>query len=120
MRYKDGIKGFINSDFIYYFRGFYEPGESDKTFTEVALREIFFDFNLSRKVYFRVGRQYLRWGRNYFWNPTDLINVDKKDFLDPNKNLQGTKGIRISMVLSILRIQTTSGIYPGQQNLSFL
>ena len=95
MRYKDGIKGFINSDFIYYFKGIYEPGEPDKTYADMALREIFLDFNLSRKVYFRVGRQYLRWGRNYFWNPTDLINVDRKDFLDPNKNLQGTKGIRI-------------------------
>ena len=95
MRYKDGIKGFINSDFIYNFRGIYEPGESDKTYVDSALREIFFDFNLNRKVYFRAGRQYLKWGRNYFWNPTDIINVDKKDFLDPDKNLQGTRGVKI-------------------------
>lgn len=94
MRFKDGIKGFINSDFIYYFRGIYEPGKSDKTYADPALREIFFDFNLNKKVYFRIGRQYLKWGRNYFWNPTDLINADKKDFLDPDKNLQGTGGVK--------------------------
>lgn len=97
MRYKDDIKGLINSDIIYYFRGIDEPGETDKTYVDTALREFFFDFNLNRKIYFRIGRQYLKWGRNDFWNPTDLINVDKKDFLDPDKNLQGTKGIKIHM-----------------------
>jgi hypothetical protein len=95
MRYKNGIKGFVNADTIYFFKGINQPGETDKEYTDQALREYFFDFNIKDKVYFRLGRQYLKWGRNYFWNPTDLINVDKKDFLDPNKNLQGTKGIKI-------------------------
>jgi hypothetical protein len=94
MRYQNGIKGFVNSDFIYYFRGINEPGKSDKTYADVALREYFFDFNVKRKIYFRVGKQYLKWGRNFFWNPTDLINVAKKDFLDPDKNLQGTRGVK--------------------------
>ena len=97
MRYRDGIKGFVNSDFIYYFEGIYEPGKSDKTYADVALREYFIDFNLKRKIYFRLGKQYLKWGRNYFWNPTDLINVEKKDFLDPDKNLEGTRGVKIHM-----------------------
>ncbi len=95
MRYKDGIKGFVNLDTIYNFRGINQSGEKDKEYTDQALREFFFDFNIKEKVYFRLGRQYLKWGRNYFWNPTDLINVDKKDFLDPNKNLQGAKGVKI-------------------------
>ncbi len=96
MRYKNGIKGFVNADTIYYFRGINRIGETDKEYTDQALREYFFDFNVEEKVYFRLGRQYLKWGRN-FWNPTDLINVDKKDFLDPNKNLQGTRGIKVHM-----------------------
>ena len=29
------------------------------------------------KIYFRTGKQVLKWGRSYFWNPTDLINVEK-------------------------------------------
>jgi hypothetical protein len=94
MRYKDGIKGFVNADIIYYFRGINQHGEADKEYTDQALREYFFDFNVKDKVYFRLGRQYLKWGRN-FWNPTDLINVEKKDFLDPNKNLQGTRGVKV-------------------------
>lgn len=97
MRYRDGIKGFVNSDFIYYFKGIYESGETDKTYTDAALREYFVDFNLKRKIYFRLGKQYLKWGRNFFWNPTDLINVDRKDFLDPDKNLEGTRGVKIHM-----------------------
>jgi hypothetical protein len=97
MRYRDGIKGFVNSDFIYYFKGIYDPGKADKTYTDVALREYFIDFNLNNKIYFRLGKQYLKWGPNFFWNPTDLINVDRKDFLDPDKNLEGTRGVKIHM-----------------------
>ncbi len=97
IRYKDGIKGFVNADVIYYFRGINQPGETDKEYTDQALREYFMDFNINNKVYFRLGRQYLKWGRNFFWNPTDLINVEKKDFMDPNKNLQGTRGIKVHM-----------------------
>lgn len=95
MRYRDGIKGFVNSDFIIYFRGINESGKSDKTYADVALREYFIDYNLKRKIYFRLGKQYLKWGRNFFWNPSDLINVEKQDFLDPDKNLEGTRGIKI-------------------------
>jgi hypothetical protein len=59
------------------------------------LREVFFDFNVNRAVYVRIGKQYLKWGRNFFWNPSDLINVEKQDFLDPDKNLEGTRGVKV-------------------------
>ncbi len=42
--------------------------------------ELFLDANVERKVYFRVGKQVLQWGRCYFFNPTDLINVERKSF----------------------------------------
>ena len=69
-RYKWGIKAFANTDIIYTYGDF---DDSDQ-----FLREVFFDFNIKRKIYFRLGKQYLQWGRNYFWNPTDLINVEKQ------------------------------------------
>ena len=86
-RYKWGIKAFTNTDIIYSYGDFDEFDQ--------FLREVFFDFNINRAVYVRVGKQYLQWGRNFFWNPSDLINVEKQDFLDPDKNLEGTRGIKI-------------------------
>ena len=86
-RYKWGIKAFANTDIIYSY-GDYDDFDQ-------FLREVFFDFNVNRTVYVRIGKQYLKWGRNYFWNPSDLINVEKQDFLDPDKNLEGTRGVKI-------------------------
>ncbi len=45
-----------------------------------ALRvpEIFLDANIGRKAWFRAGKQVLQWGPGYFFNPTDLINVERK------------------------------------------
>lgn len=95
VRYRKGIKGFVNADLEYYFRGLENPADNNKKYVQHFFREMFVDFNIRNAVYFRAGRQYIRWGRNYLWNPTDLINVDRREFLDPNKNLQGTNGIRI-------------------------
>lgn len=86
-RFKRGIKAFANADIVCTYG---DVDESDQ-----FLREIFFDFNVNRAVYFRLGKQYLKWGRNFFWNPSDLINVEKQDFLDPDKNLEGTRGVKI-------------------------
>ena len=86
-RYKWGIKAFANTDIIYTY------GDVDDS--DQFMRELFFDFNINRAVYVRIGKQYLKWGRNFFWNPSDLINVEKQDFLDPDKNLEGTRGVKI-------------------------
>ena len=86
-RYKWGIKAFANTDIIYSY-GDYDDFDQ-------FVRELFFDFNINRAVYVRIGKQYLKWGRNFFWNPSDLINVEKQDFLDPDKNLEGTRGVKI-------------------------
>jgi hypothetical protein len=85
-RYKEDIKGFVNTDLIYSYGDIHDH--------DLALREIFCDFNINRAIYFKIGKQYLEWGNN-FWNPSDMINVEKKDFLDPKKNLEGTCGIKV-------------------------
>lgn len=43
--------------------------------------ETFLDANLARKAWFRVGKQVLQWGPGYFFNPTDLINVERKSLV---------------------------------------
>lgn len=92
VRLKKNIKGFANIQVDYYPNAYEETStvslgstEVDATTevnTDYSLKEIFVDVNNDRKVYYRIGKQVLQWGRGYLWNPTDLINIDKKSFLD--------------------------------------
>lgn len=43
--------------------------------------ESFLDANIARKAWFRAGKQVLQWGPGWFFNPTDLINVERKSVI---------------------------------------
>jgi hypothetical protein len=68
---------------------------SDSSQANAYLRELFLDFNVRQRLYVRVGKQVLQWGRCYFWNPSDLVNVEKKSFVERIGTLEGTSGIRL-------------------------
>lgn len=61
----------------------------------IGVKEFFVDLNIAKRVYFRTGKQVIQWGRGYLWNPTDLINAEKKDFFDMSGVREGTYGIRM-------------------------
>lgn len=61
----------------------------------LKLNEMFFDFNINDKVYVRSGKQNLAWGRGYFFNPTDLINIEKKKLDDVSGQREGNLGIKV-------------------------
>ncbi len=88
IRLQDGVRGFASI----------EAGESSSESDNediFGVNELFLDTNINNKVYIRTGKQMLVWGRNYIWNPVDMISVDKKSFTDMDKVWEGTKGIRI-------------------------
>ncbi|HUI92429.1 MAG TPA: hypothetical protein VLX68_09310 [Chitinivibrionales bacterium] len=60
----------------------------------LSLRELFLDVNANRRAYFRVGKQVLQWGRCYFWNPTDLINVERRPFIEKIGFREGVLGAK--------------------------
>lgn len=70
------------------------------------LRELFLDFNFNRAAYFRIGKQVLQWGRCYFWNPTDLINVEKNSFVEKIGSREGVYGARLHVPFG-----TTANLY---------
>ena len=63
--------------------------------TTFSAKEIFVDFNFNRYVYFRAGKQVLQWGQCYLWNPTDMINIEKKSFLNKLSAREGTDGLKM-------------------------
>jgi hypothetical protein len=66
----------------------------------IGLKEVFIDFNAANVVYFRAGKQVLQWGRGYLWNPTDLINVQRKSFSDLEALREGVFGLRADVVFA--------------------
>jgi hypothetical protein len=66
----------------------------------IGLKEVFVDFNAGNVVYFRAGKQVLQWGRGYLWNPTDLVNVERKSFSDLEALREGVFGLRADVVFA--------------------
>jgi len=109
VRLPNGIKSFLNLEASYFPEGveeviFLDEELANRTgisyittekYTDLGLKEFFIDTHWNNRVYFRTGKQVLKWGRSYFWNPTDLINVERRDFFDLNKNREGTYGTRV-------------------------
>jgi len=73
----------------------YAPSLDSAQRYSLFLRELFLDFTVNHQAYFSVGKQLLQWGRCYFWNPTDLINVEKKPFVDKIGSREGTLGAKM-------------------------
>lgn len=86
VRMKNGIKTFANLETNY------QPETRTANFD---LRELFFDFNLKRKIYMRTGKQVLQWGRCSLWNPSDLINIEKKTFIRKIGYREGAYGMKM-------------------------
>lgn len=70
---------------------------SNEKQTTSSVKELFVDFNFGRHVYFRTGKQVLQWGRCYLWNPTDMINIENKSFLEDLQNREGSYGVKMSI-----------------------
>ena len=87
-------KGFANIDAEYH---------PDTDESDAYIRELFVDFNLSNKVYFRAGKQVLQWGRCYLWNPTDVINIEKTSFLTRVQSREGTYGLKMTSTVRHIR-----------------
>lgn len=80
-----GVKAFADAEVHY---------SPDSGGTALFVPEIFLDANIGRKIYFRAGKQVLQWGRGYFWNPTDLVNVERKTFIEKVGSREGTFGLK--------------------------
>lgn len=55
-------------------------GNFEKQSTGV-LDEMKLSFHTKRKVFWTLGKQKIKWGASKFWNPTDFLNLETRDFL---------------------------------------
>ncbi len=85
-RLTEGFKGFGS------FEASYNAVSGEK---EADVKELFISFNINHAAYFQSGKQVLQWGRCYMWNPTDLINIEKKAFIDTPGAKEGVYGLKM-------------------------
>jgi hypothetical protein len=111
VRLRKGFKAFANLSVGYMpqgipvthnYTGIGPGGAGDFMLSEdsdlaLILKEIFMDMNISNVIYFRLGKQVLVWGRGYFWNPTDLLNRDKKSIADMEARREGIYGLKVQV-----------------------
>ncbi|URA09721.1 hypothetical protein [Thermospira aquatica] len=107
IRQGKGYKAFVDIAFatssggIPFLHRFYDPATDTSTsVTEtntfiLQMKEIFIDLPLAHTVYLRLGKQFLKWGTTYFWNPTDLINRERKNLGNLEATREGTWGLKI-------------------------
>ena len=89
-----------NSELRGFLRGrlTYNPDlEDDKT--KVNLEEFFIEFNLKRTIFIRTGKQKIKWGTGRIWNPTDSLNVIKKDPFNRQLDREGVSLTKFNMPL---------------------
>jgi hypothetical protein len=62
---------------------------------KVKLLELFADFNYDNRVFFRAGKQNVKWGVGYFFSPADIVNIGRIDPLYPEAEREGSVALKI-------------------------
>jgi hypothetical protein len=91
VRLQRGFKAYMDMETAYLPR---LAGRSSDSATQWRIPEAFLDANIAHRAYFRVGKQVLQWGRCYFFNPTDLVNVERKTFFRRIGEREGVFGAK--------------------------
>ncbi len=91
VRMQRGFKAYLDIEAAYLPR---LAMRSNDSATQWRVPEAFLDANIAHRAYFRVGKQVLQWGRCYFFNPTDLVNVERKSFFRRIGQREGVFGAK--------------------------
>ena len=75
-----------------------EDGEEPAVGTVPALNltvfELFSDFSVKERLFFRFGKHTIRWGVGYFWSPADVLNLTSIDVEDPTADREGPVSLK--------------------------
>jgi hypothetical protein len=66
----------------------------------MSVFELFADFNVNDKVYFRLGKSTVKWGVGYFWSPADVINLEPINVLDAEAQREGPINFRVNVPIA--------------------
>jgi hypothetical protein len=68
----------------------------------VFLDQLWLRFDIARKVYLTIGRQKVRWGVSRIWYPTDFLNSQPRDALNPFDIRLGVNMVKVHVPVESL------------------
>lgn len=71
-----------------------EPRNFDDVF---HVTELFSDFNIDDKIFFRAGKSTINWGVGYYFSPADLLNLSQIDPENPDDELEGPVSVKMNI-----------------------
>lgn len=98
------------------------------TLTNIKIWELFSDFNLGGKAFFRLGKQVASWGVSRFYSPGDVVSLSAKNAEDPTADREGPFALKMNVPLPgatlwgyVLAKDTyfTPGVLPTYRNLGY-
>lgn len=98
----DTLKAYAEFEYSYtprYYDGLLRKDWVDDQFNFI-LDEMFLHINLNYILFVTLGKQNIKWGAGYMWSPTDYINTQRKDPLDPEADRNGITGVELSLPFS--------------------
>lgn len=108
LSYPDIVTLYVSYNFLHDIVGFGTPGAvqtggqtgvTSLFDVEAELSELFIDFDVRKKVFFRAGNQLIAWGPSVFWTPVDFINLNRFDPLARLDLRVGKPGLRVHVPL---------------------
>lgn len=88
----------VRSSYVRAFAEFKFSSSIHKTL-DTTVDEMFLDVNADNKAFFHIGKQDIKWGAGYRWSPTDFLNEERIDPLDPDEeiNYNGISGFKTTV-----------------------
>ncbi|MCW8965943.1 MAG: hypothetical protein OQK82_04535 [Candidatus Pacearchaeota archaeon] len=75
---------------------------SERTLEDIiSIRELFSDFNWKDTLFFRAGKQTIKWGVGYFFSPADVLNLIPIDPEEPELDREGPLSLKLQIPISI-------------------
>ncbi len=98
-KYKKSISGFL--DFEINYNSAQDKNKATRTETkEFKLNELYSKINASDNVILKPGKQVLKWGTGYLYNPINFLNPQKKSIEQETNTVEGTNLINIQVVFT--------------------
>lgn len=63
----------------------------------VSVWELFTDTDIGNRVFIRAGKQMVKWGVGYFFQPADIISLSAVDIYDPTAEREGPVAIKANV-----------------------
>ncbi|HET6345360.1 MAG TPA: hypothetical protein VFH51_10520, partial [Myxococcota bacterium] len=64
---------------------------------QAVLNEAWIKFDIERTLFVTAGKQHVKWGASRYWNPTDLLNPQRRDPLLPYDLRLGATMLRLGL-----------------------